>query len=295
MRKFLKWLGIGLLILVGVLVVAVVGLSIAGNARLGKTMDVQAEAIDIPTDAESLARGELLVHTVCTGCHAEDLSGQPLLDDPAIGTVYAANISGLAETHTDDDMVKAIRHAVDTDGRQLAIMPAEAFINFSAEDLGAIIAYLKTVPRTGEDTPKPELGLMGRILMATGQFGQIFPAEYIDHDQPFHSMPEIGANVGYGEYMARFCTSCHGPDLAGAFPPGDPSSPFARNLTPGGDLKTWTEEDFLNFFKTGQTPDGRSVDPAYMPYESFGKFSEDELSGLWLYLQSLPALETPAE
>ncbi|MDX1438024.1 MAG: cytochrome c [Anaerolineales bacterium] len=291
--KILKWLGIGLLVIVGILVVAVVSLSFAGNARLSKTQDIQAEAITIPTDPEALARGEKLVNTICAGCHGEDLGGQPLLDDPAIGTVYAANISGLAATHSEADLVRAIRHGVDTDGRQLVIMPAEAFINFSAEDLGAIIAYLNTVPRAGADQPTPTLGLMGRILLATGQFGDIFPAEYIDHNQAFYPMPEIGANAAYGEYLARFCTACHGENLAGAFPPNDPTSPFARNLTPGGDLGSWTEEGFIEFWHTGVTPNGRSIDTDYMPVEEFAKLGDEELRGLWLYLSSLPALETP--
>lgn len=140
MKKVLKWVGIilgGLLVLI---ILAAVGLNIAGGARLNKTQNIQAETISIPTDEAALARGEHLVHVACTSCHGPGLSGQPMLDDPAIGTVYAANITGLGQTHADADLVRAIRHAVGHDGRQLIIMPAEAFINFSEEDLGAIIA-----------------------------------------------------------------------------------------------------------------------------------------------------------
>lgn len=294
MKKILKWIGIVLGSLIVLVVVAVIGLSIAGGSRLNKTHDITAESITIPTDAETLARGEHLVNVACRECHAADLTGQPLMEDPAIGTVYAANITGLAATHNDEEIVRAIRHGVDTDGRQLMIMPAETFIHFSEEDLGAVIAYLKTVPATGDDRPEPELALMGRILLGAGLFGNAFPAEYIDHNQPFAPMPEIGANTAYGEYLSRFCSSCHGINLAGAQPP-DPSSPPAPNLTPAGELGSWTEADFLAAIRSGVTPNGRQLDSAFMPWESFAKFDDDELVGLWMYLQSLPPAETASQ
>jgi cytochrome c553 len=289
MKKVLKWIGIILGGLLVILIVAVVGLSIAGGARLNKTHDIQAEAIAIPTDEAALARGEHLVHT-CESCHGPDLTGQPLIEDPAVGTVYAANITGLGATHTDADMVRAIRHAVDTDGRQLVIMPAEAFIHFSEEDLGAIIAHLKTVPKAGNDTPPPQLTFMGRVLMGAGLFGDVFPAEYIDHNQPFHTMPDIGANIEYGEYLSRFCASCHGADLTGA-QPADPESPLAPNLTQSSHLASWSEADFIQTIRSGTTPEGRQLNPDYMPWKSFAKFEDDELKGLWMYLQSLSPQE----
>jgi hypothetical protein len=88
------------------------------------------------------------------------------------------------------------------------------------------------------------------------------------------------------------CSTCHGPDLSGG-PATDPSSQPPPNLTPGGELGAWTQEDFLTAIKTGVTPSGRQLDPAQMPWESFSKFSDDELIGIWLYFQSLPP--TPTE
>jgi hypothetical protein len=38
------------------------------------------------------------------------------------------------------------------------------------------------------------------------------------------------------------------------------------------------------------TPGGRELDPL-MPAELFAKMTDDELKAVWLYLQSLPALE----
>jgi mono/diheme cytochrome c family protein len=291
MIKVLKWIGIVLGGLIGLLILAILGLSFAGGARLNKTHRVQAQNIPIHNNEAILARGEHLVDIACKDCHMPDLTGQPLLEDPAIGTVYSANITGLAQTHSDADIIRAIRHAVDTDGRQLMIMPAETFIHFSAEDLGAVVAYLKTVPRSGEEHPTPRISLMGRVLLAAGMFGDVFPAEYIDHNMPFHDRPEIGANAAYGEYVARFCQGCHGENLQGSQPP-DPESPFAPNLAV---VASWSQAEFIQFFRSGVTPYGREVKGQFMPWESFGKFEDEELQGLWMYLQTMPAAETASQ
>ncbi|HSM57508.1 MAG TPA: c-type cytochrome [Candidatus Sulfomarinibacteraceae bacterium] len=283
MKKVLKWLGIILGGLVILVIVAAVGLAIAGTSRLNRTHEIQAEPITVPTDEASLARGEHLVTVACASCHGPNLTGQPLMDDPVIGTVYANNLTGLGETHSDDDLVRAIRHGVARDGRQLIVMPSESFIYFSEEDLSSIIAYLKTVPQSGEASPQPAMAPLGRILVGAGIFGDVFPAEYIDHDTPFPEMPQVGANEAYGQYVSRLCEGCHGPDLSGAQPP-DPESPLAPNLAAAG---AWSDEQFINTMRTGVTPSGHELDPAFMPWDSFGKLDDDELRGLWMYLASL--------
>jgi mono/diheme cytochrome c family protein len=294
MRKVLKWIGIGLGVLIGLLITAALILYFIGGAQLNKTQQVQLAELTIPTEDEALARGEHLVNAACKECHGADLSGTAMLADPAIGTVYAANISGLGERRTEEDMALAIRHGIGQGDRQLIIMPSESFIYFSAEDLGAVIAYLKTVPRVGNDTPEPELTVMGQIMMGVGLFGQIFPAEYINHDQTFPAMPAVSASLEYGEYLSRFCTACHGADLSGKQSP-EPGAPIASNLTPGGGLGAWTEADFIQTMRTGVNPHGHNLDPEYMPWESFGKFEDQELQAIYIYLQSLPALSMTIE
>lgn len=290
MKKALKWIGILLGGLLVVLLLAAVGLSLAGGAQVSQKMAVEMEAIDIPTDAAALARGEHLVSVACKSCHGSDLTGgTDLLGMPAIGSIPTANLTGLAATHSDADLARAIRHAVAPDGRRLMIMPSESFIHFSASDLGAVVAYLKTLPAAGEPVESPEITLLGRAMIAAGLFGQPFPAAYIDHGQPFHASPPPGVNLEHGEYLSRFCLACHGADLAGQQPPGDPSSPYAPGLTNSGRLAVYDEAGFLAMMRSGVAPDGLTVDPLYMPWESFGKFSDEELRALYMYLDAAPA------
>jgi len=297
MAKVLKLLGIGLAGLLGLIFLAAAILFFIGNNRIHQTYQVTPLAVEVPTGADTLSRGEHLVDVACKSCHGADLSGQPLMDEPGIGTIYTANLTrgkgGILSDHTQQDLVRAIRHGVDHDGRKLFIMPAESFVHLSAEDLGAIIAYLQTLPPVDREVPQPKLTLVGRILLGAGMFGQPFPAEYIDHQTPFAAMPQIGANLEYGYYLTRTCTSCHGSDLAGK-QPGDPASPFAPNLTMGGELVGWSEADFMNALRSGITPSGHELDPEAMPWKSFGKFHDEELSAIWMYLQSLPAVATSA-
>jgi hypothetical protein len=62
------------------------------------------------------------------------------------------------------------------------------------------------------------------------------------------------------------------------------------NLTPGGELGLWTEEEFIYTLRTGVTPHGHDLNPDFMPREFFERLTDDELKAMWLYFQSLPDL-----
>lgn len=288
MRKILKWIGIILGSLVGLLIVAGVVLYSIGYSKLNRTRQVQPITITIPGDEAALARGEHLVDVTCTSCHGADLSGDILLDDPVIGTLYTANITGLADQRSDEELVLAIRHAIGPGGRQIIAMPSDAFIYYSAEDLGAIIAYLKTIPRNEKESQATGLSIPGYIMLGAGMFGDLSTAEVINHEQEFSQMPEVGANEAYGAYLSHLCTTCHGQDLSGA-QPSVPGSPIAPNLTPGGGLAAWSEADFIQAMRSGVTPSGHQLDPEFMPWKSWAKFHDEELQAIWMYLASLPA------
>jgi len=64
----------------------------------------------------------------------------------------------------------------------------------------------------------------------------------------------------------------------------------APNLTMGGEMHAWSEADFITTLRTGVTPGGKQLKDV-MPWKYFGQMTHDELKAVWLYLQSLPALE----
>jgi mono/diheme cytochrome c family protein len=289
MRKVLKWIGIVLGSLVGLILVLVLILSTMSNARLNKTYDIQPAAVAIPADDASLAEGQRLANIYCGGCHAKDYSGTDFFNEPALAIVDAPNLTsgegGIGGKYSDEDWVLAIRHGVDSQGKPLFIMPSKDFYYFSDEDLGQIIAYLKTVPPADNDANDFSMGLMGRILLAMGALGDVLNAERIAHDAPRPDTPESGVTAAYGEYLTQTfgCNTCHGAQLSGGQGP-EPGSPPGPNLTPGGNLTAWSEADFIH--------QARNRKSEWMPFESLAKMSDEELAALFLYLQSLPELET---
>jgi mono/diheme cytochrome c family protein len=95
--------------------------------------------------------------------------------------------------------------------------------------------------------------------------------------------------AAYGEYLTRTCTECHGAQLNG-IPFGPPGEEVpSPNLTPGGELATWSEADFFKAIRTGITPSNKDLNTE-MPWLYYGRMTDEELQAVWLYLLSLPAL-----
>ncbi len=296
--KILKWIGIVLGGLVLLIALAAGGMIASSTNRFSKTYDIQAETITVPTDEASLAIGKHWAEMHCQGCHGEDLSGGPFFEDPSIGYVDAPNLTsgkgGVGATNTDADWVRAIRHGVKADGTSVFIMPSNDFYYLSDTDLAGIIAYVKSVPPVDNEIRPRSLKPFAKILYAVGAFGNLLYAETIQHEMR-PPAPAVGLTVEYGKYLAdaHGCKSCHGEALSGD-QPAEPGAPLAPNLTPGGELAVWTEADFFNTLRTGVTPSGHELSES-MPWQGLGKMTDDELKAVWMYLQSLPALETTTE
>lgn len=296
MKKILKWTGILLAGLFGLVLLAVIVVFAGTNGRFNKTYNVQPETVDIPTDAETIAYGEH-VATIrgCRDCHGENLSGRILIDDPSVGRIAPPNLTagknGIGAIYSDADWERAIRHGVGPDGKPLLFMPSHEFYYLSDADLGALIAYAKNVPPANSDLPASSASFLFRALMLAGQAPPL-AAEVIPHDAPRPAAPAPGVTKEYGEYLAVTCTGCHGPGLSGGPIPGmPPNFPPARNLTPGGPLANWSEEEFINTLRTGVDPDGHELRAQFMPWPILGQMTDEELQALWLYLQSIPARE----
>jgi cytochrome c553 len=299
LRKIFKWIGIVLGSLIGLLVLAFVVLYIAGSVKWNKLhgqYDVPVETITIPTDQASIARGEhIATIRMCRECHTETLSGQ---SDRAPGLItlsipnLTSGAGGVGATNTDADWVRAIRHGVGYDGRGLVLMPSKIWYYLSDEDLGALIAYLKNLPPVNNEMPAADLEPLGRVMLVLGQLPpEIVPNVIsIDHNGPRPVAPEPGITVDYGKYLASTCTLCHGSDLNGqTISEGGPQKYLAPNLTPGGELHSWSETQFMETLRTGVTPSGHQIIDV-MPWKYFGQMTDDELKAVWMYLQSLPAL-----
>ncbi len=314
MRKLMKWTGIVLGGLAGLVAITAGILYASTSQRIAKRYDIQPEAVVVRTDAASIQRAQHLAEFNCVDCHGPDLSGRAFFFDPALGVINSANLTlgrgGAGAQFQDADWVLAIRHGVDDQGRTLMIMPSEALYYLSDADLGSIVGHIKTVPAVDREWPAPALTPMARILLAVGALGQIFPAETIPHAAPRPVAPPVGRTPAYGGYLMQIldCGACHGAQLSGGVDPDsavslapdlnlifplDPSIdqlrrvdaevPLAPDLTPWGQLGFWTEADFVRAVQTGITPSGRILSDS-MPWKTFGRMTAEELGAIWLYL-----------
>ena len=293
-KKILKWIGIVLGSLVGLLLVALAVVYILSTQRLNKTYTIPATTLTLATDAATVAEGQRQFSTRgCVDCHGANGAGTVMLDDFLIGTIMGSNLTsgqgGVGSSYQDADWERSIRHGVGPDGKALVIMPSHEFNPINDDDLATMIAYIKSLPPVDQAQTPIAVGPLGRILLLTGM-ATLLPAEVIDHDAPRPEAIAKGATVEYGQYLSNSCIGCHGETLSGGPMPGVPGEePYPRNLTPDQEtgLGKWQEADFVTAMRTGVRPDGSHLS-AGMPWQAFKVMTDEELSALWQYLQSVP-------
>jgi mono/diheme cytochrome c family protein len=296
-RKKKRLLRFGLYIVLAFFGLAAIGFGVlhfAASGKLNATVEVEAYSIDIPVgDEAAIERGKYLVNHVvlCIDCHGEDLGGMYAVDEWIMARLYAPNITmhpdSVVADYTAEDWVRSVRHGVAKDGRRLLLMPSEDYYSFGDGDLGAIIAYIKSLPAVDRKDNPITLGPIGKLIVATGELD--FAYNKINHTA---SRPdaEPGPTAEWGEVMIGACIGCHGMELSGGMiPGGDPKWPAAANLTPAEEgLAGWSYEDFVQAMRHGKRPDGTEIrDP--MPWKHYAGMYEDDVLALWKYLQTVPA------
>jgi mono/diheme cytochrome c family protein len=289
MRRVLKWV----LLFLGALVVAVAVLVayvfIASGNLMAKTYTVDAPRVPIPSDAESIARGKYLYEKValCADCHGPDLGGKVVADNVPMGRLVSPNLTrgrgGLPPDYSDQDLVRVLTHGVKRDGRSVVFMPSADY-HFTAEDVGAIVAYVKSSPPVDRTSPEMSVGPLARALGIFADF-PLATAAKIDHSQSrLATRPNPSDTIAAGAYLVSTagCRGCHGAQLTG----GGGPPPGGSNITPVG-IGDWSERDFVVALRTHRRPNGSTIDEA-MP-RAYGEMSDEDLRKILGYLRTVPA------
>ena len=316
MKKVLYVLG-GLALLV--IVVVVIGI-IYLNLAYPKVSP--AENIAIEATPERLARGEYLVRhvTPCLDCHSktdrnffaspvipgtEGMGGQPF---PGVGSLYVSNITPAAlKDWTDGEIARAITSGVAKDGRPLVpMMPYSEFRYLAKEDVYAIVAYLRTLLPIENEVPKPSIDFPLNLIFRT-----------IPSDPDPQPRPDPSDTLGTGKYLVRVagCYFCHTPNDQGTPIPGkdfsgghefsDPELGTVRsaNITPDPEtgIGDWTKQAFITKFKAYADSAGSHIPyvkggpQTAMPWTIFAGMTEEDLSAIYAYLQTVPAIKNPVQ
>jgi mono/diheme cytochrome c family protein len=289
------------LVIAGVALVVVLagfGMYELSEMRLNRTVTVSGDSVAVPTDIGSIQRGQHLASAVaiCLDCHGPSLAGRVIVDDAGIGRIVAPNLTrgrgGVGSSLSDADFLRAIRHGVDPAGHLLLVMPSDDYNHFGDSDLGAIIAYVRSLPPINTALPISEVRPVGRVLFALDQL-PLVPAEKIDQTAPRPAPPIPTPTAEYGAYLAASagCMRCHGPGLSGGKVPGAAAGAKpASNITPTA-LRDWSDADFFGVMRTGRRPDGRALDSS-MPWPYYAQLTDTELRAIWRFLQATPPRES---
>jgi mono/diheme cytochrome c family protein len=289
--KWLRRVGIVLVGLVLLLAVAFGVVYAVSSSRIGADHTATVHAFDAASG--NVAEGRHLAETYgCVDCHGANLGGTLLVDGMPFARVAAPNLTAgrAAGALTDEQWELSVRHGIGPDGRALIIMPSSEYVYLSDQDLADLVAYVRTLPAVADTLPPRAFGPVGRTLITLGQLP--FQTELM-HDGAQHMpAPEKQPTAQFGLYLTRLCTGCHGANLAGAAP-AQPGAPPGANLTPAGNLSGWSYEQFVETLRTGRTPEGKQLDPQFMPWTALGRATDTELRAIWEYLTSLEPVATP--
>lgn len=276
MKTFLKWALRIIGGLLGLAVIALLGLYLLSEPVINETFAVEGRNVAIPTDSASIERGRKISMTRgCQGCHQRDAGGQVFIDSLMLARVAAPNLTELVHERSIAELDRSIRHGVRADGKSVVIMPSGMLHGLSDEDFAALIAYLRILPRVERELPGRRFGPMARFGLLRGMFETErqqmaeFPAVTPSPDNP----------VAHGKYLATTtCTECHGPRLHGRPDFGMPDLVVAA---------AYTRENFIRLMRTGVSQDGSELElMAEVAKGRFSHFSDDELKAIHAYLSS---------
>ena len=291
MLKVLKWIGIALASLIGLVLIVVAVLNVVGRNRANRAPEVASTPVTAgANDSAQLARGRHLADFMgCAGCHGPGLSGKPFPTPSFLVAMSAPNLTrgagGVGATYTAADWERALRHGVAKDGRALIIMPSEAYTHLNDADAAALIAYLQTLPPVDQSFPPRKIGILGGTLLGAGAVPTT-PAMIAHDSVGKRAVVPPAVSADYGRYLARFtgCNICHGADLRGGKAAGGGGPPPGPSLV--AFVANNSAEAFRETMRTGTTPSGRKLNAENMPWPYFGKMTDEELEAIRLYIQS---------
>lgn len=281
-KRALKWMGLGLLGIAGLVVIAVIFVYIVMGRDLARTYDIEGETVAVPSDAASIEEGQRLAQLRgCSGgCHGRTTKGGVMMELFDGTRVVSPDLGKLAARYSTTELERAIRHGVKPDGTSvLRIMPSEMFSTLSDRDLGLILAYLRSQPEGEETLPESKFGPVARVMgfFFKRKIDTLLAAEVVDHQHP--PAPEPADEEAYGRYLANtVCSECHGGDLRGA--PDDLAPGLAIALA-------YSREDFETLMRTGEPQGGQELRlMADVARSRFTRFTDDEITALHSYLSS---------
>ncbi|MGH9365731.1 MAG: c-type cytochrome [Thermoanaerobaculia bacterium] len=310
MKKALKFLGLGVLVLVvaaGAFAayVAITGIPKYAPGHVQMNVEVTPERVE---------RGRKFAGMLCATCHMDPttrkLTGKRMADvPPEFGVVYSRNITrdpvkGIG-SWTDGELVYLLRTGIHRSGQYVPPYMVK-LPHLSDDDLEGIVAFLRSddplvAPAAVSPPGSTQPSYLTKFLAHVKFKPLPFPKQRI-------TAPPAGEKVAYGRYLsdALGCYSCHSADfktmnelepeksvgyMAGGNPLRDQGGQIIRsaNITFDEDtgIGKWSEADFTQAVRDGLRPDRRVL---LYPMEMMPELTEEDTAALYAYLKMVPKL-----
>jgi len=279
MKALIRWAGIAV---GGLVVLALIGYAVLyglSERALQRTYPVPVVKLVIPTDPASIREGQRQVAIRgCFGCHGENGQGQVFFDEPIVARLTAPNLTEAVRRYSDAQLAVIIRYGLRPDGRSVLVMPSEAFIGMTDEELARTIAYLKSLPQVSGPPADITLGPVGRFAFATDKLKTV--ARLIADTVP--PPPATNPQAEFGRHLARtICAECHGTSLEGDSNP-DFTSPSLRVVA------AYSPEAFTTLMRTGVAVGGRTLGIMSVRARKYlTHLNDDEIAALYSYLHGM--------
>lgn len=258
-------------------------------------------------------RGDYLVNAIgaCGNCHTPRAQGVPVMekqlsggfqtfDEPAF-VVKGANITPDRDTGigawSDAEIKAALIDGVRPNGTPLAtVMPYPFYRIMTANDLDAIVAYLRSVPPVRNNVQRP--------IYKSAQFDVPYPGA----EKPM-SEEDLNDPVKRGLYLSSIahCMACHArrsedepPDFKNALGKGgrEFKGPWGVTVTanitshPTSGLGSWSDDEIKRALTEGVSRDGRRLKPPMIDYVAYyKKWTDTDMSALIAWIRSIPPIE----
>lgn len=227
-----------------------------------------------------LAHGERMARVLgCMGCHGADLTGERWIDMPEIAILYTSNLTRALPGYSDAQLEQTLREGTRPDGSDLWEMPSSLFTQLSAADMGALIAWLRTVPPTGEAHPRLVIGPVGRQMI---EAGDVKPAAQHVREERDGGPPALDGSHDWARYMVRAtCAECHGMNLEGG-PSPEPGAAARPDLIVAS---AYSRDEFRQLLRTGAATGGRQLDlMAEVARGRYAHLTDREIDAIHAYL-----------
>jgi mono/diheme cytochrome c family protein len=276
MKRVLGWVVRGLAAVAVVLMFVGLGAFATSEVMIRWPQEKAKVELVASREAGAVTRGKQIAAVYgCHDCHGARLEGRLFFDEMPIGRLSGPNLSKALAHQTDADVARAIRTGVASDGRQLWIMPSEAFARLNDDETADLIAYLRTFPAAEGQKNVKEFGPVGRIGVLIGQFRS---APQLLKTGARVEPVDLGPQYAQGRTLARACMECHGLDLKGS--PGVKSPDLAI-------AGAYEPEDFERLLRTGLAAGDRKVGlMSEIAPVRFNALSHEEIDALHAYLKA---------